>query len=318
MATGVLRTVRARCPRAHLVVAIGPALVELLAGAPWCDAVVPMDLRGALGPWRGGRTLAATRPDAVLLLPNSFRSALAARLSGAPCRIGYARDARGVLLTHRLPTPDRRVPVPAVDYYAELARYALDVETIDTRPELAITAAEREEAARVLDGVPTPFVVLNPGANKPAKRWPATRFAAVADALAERGVAAVVSGGPDERDLCRTLVDAATAPVVDVAARGMSLGGLKGVLERASVLLTNDTGPRHIAVAVGTPTVTLFGPTDPRWTTLLDARERRLVAEPFLPEPLVADAHARLCTIDRITVGDVRAAVESFLDAAPA
>lgn len=315
MATPVLRAIREHCPAAHVTLAIRPAIAALLAGATWADEIRTIDMRGVLGPWRAGRALRAGRPDAVLLLPNSLRSALAARLTGAPCRVGYARDHRAPLLTVAIPAPDRSVPVPTVDYYVDLACAALGVESIDRTLELAVTAEEQAEADRALDGVPTPFVVLNPGANKPAKRWPPARFAAVADALASRGLAAVVSGGPGESDIRRAVIDAATTAIVDVSARGASLGALKAVLARAALLVTNDTGPRHMAAALGTPAVALFGPTDPRWTTLPGARERELRAEPFLPEPLVADDHAQLCRIERITIGDVCAAGAALLDA---
>ncbi|MHC5114978.1 MAG: glycosyltransferase family 9 protein, partial [Planctomycetota bacterium] len=82
----------------------------------------------------------------------------------------------------------------------------------------------------------------------------------------------------------------------------------------AALLVTNDTGPRHLAAALGTPVVTLFGPTDHRWTTLADIRERRLLAEPFLPAELVADRHPKVCTIDRIEVEDVLAAAAGMLN----
>ena len=91
------------------------------------------------------------------------------------------------------------------------------------------------------------------------------------------------------------------------------LSSLKAVIQRAAVLITNDTGPRHIAAALGTPVVTLFGPTDHRWTTLCGVRERILLAEPFLPEELVADRHPKSCAIEKISVQDVVAAVDGLL-----
>ena len=97
--------------------------------------------------------------------------------------------------------------------------------------------------------------------------------------------------------------------------RGLTLGGLKAVIADASVVITNDTGPRHIAAALGTPVVTLFGPTDPRWTLIDFAHEKRLVADPFLPEELIADRQTRRCAITRITVADVLAATGQLLAA---
>ena len=162
-------------------------------------------------------------------------------------------------------------------------------------------------------------VLLNPGASKKEKRWPVERFAAVADALANsRSLAIVASGAPSEKGLIRALVAAAKTRIVNLADRGITLGSLKAIIQRASLLITNDTGPRHIAAALGTPAVCLFGPTDHRWTTLPEARERILLAEPFLPEELIADRMPKICSIDRIRVGDVISAAESLLDDQPA
>ena len=94
---------------------------------------------------------------------------------------------------------------------------------------------------------------------------------------------------------------------------GVTIGSLNGVIRRSRIMLTNDTGPRHIAAALGTPAVVLFGPTDQRWTTLPGVAERRILAEPFLPETLVADRCAAFCAIDRISVGDVVFAAAQLL-----
>jgi ADP-heptose:LPS heptosyltransferase len=201
-----------------------------------------------------------------------------------------------------------------VEYYAALAEFALGVGPIDRRIELATTPEERAAADELLQDVGQPFVVLNPGANRADKRWPADRFAAVADRLAaSHRLHIVVSGSPGEGDVLRAVVGYAKVPIIDLAQRGVNVGSLKAVIERAAVVITNDTGPRHIAAALGTPVVTLCGPTDHRWTTLHGVRERIILAEPFLPEELVADRHPRACAIDRISVADVVAAAESFL-----
>ena len=181
--------------------------------------------------------------------------------------------------------------------------------------ELFVTTDEDAAGAQLLRGVEGPFVLLNPGANRPDKRWPAARFAHLADDLLKaRDLPAVVSGGPNERPLLRAVVDAARSEIVDLAERGITLGALKAVIRRAALVITNDTGPRHLAAALGTPVVSLFGPTDHRWTTLDAAREHLVVAEPFLPESMVADRHPRACGIDRIPVSDVLFASMRLLD----
>jgi heptosyltransferase-2 len=319
MATGVLSTLRARLPDTELVGFMRPGLDQVLDGTGWLDQVQTVANRGPLAPLRIARMLRGVQAEAVLLLPNSFRWALTTRLAGVPVRVGYARDARGGLLTHPIAAPHDGTPRSAVVSYSGLAAAALGVDAINAPLRLAVTTEQAARADALLDDVPGDFALLNPGANRPAKRWPPERFAAVADDLAERrGLHIVVSGSPGEASVLRSIIDAARprSPIVDLAARGVDLGSLKAVIARARVVVTNDTGPRHIAAALGTPVVTLFGPTDHRWTSLPGASEHLLVAEPFLPEELIADDLARWCRIDRITVADVLGGVEALLGAA--
>ncbi len=314
MATPVLRALRRRLAEARIVGLMRPGLDEILGGGPWLDETIPLKMKGALGSMRAAAAIRRHKPQAVLLLPNSFRSALAAFLGGSPIRIGYLRDGRGALLTNRLAVQRSAAPTPAIDYYVRLGEFALGGEPIDKVMELFITEAENAAADELLGDIDGPFVLLNPGASRPAKRWPAARFARVADALADsQGIRIVVNGSPAEREVLDAVLDAAKKPIVNLSERGVRLGSLKAVMKRAALLITNDTGPRHIAAALGTPLVSLFGPTDHRWTTLNCAHERILLAEPFLPEELVADRCAKLCTIDRITVEDVLAAAETLL-----
>jgi heptosyltransferase-2 len=294
-----------------------PGLDEVLAGCAWVDDIIAVDMKRIGGTVQAARRLRQARADAVLLLPNGLRSAVVAALGGARVRVGYKRAGRGPLLTHCLASLPGRGPVGAIDYYATLAKFALGLDHVDTRMELAITEGQRAEAGRLLKAVPRPFVVLCPGANRKAKRWPAERFAAVADELATRhGLAVVATGSPAEQSVVAAVIAATRTPVLNLIDRGVTLGGLKGVIAQARLMITNDTGPRHVAAALGTPTVSLFGPTDPRWTTIDSPCEKILVAEPFLPAELVADDHPAGCVIERITVGDVLATAGQLLAAA--
>ncbi len=314
MCTPVLRALREHLPPARITAIVRPGLDEIVHGLAFIDATIACDMKGLFGPQRLGKAIRRTDAQAVLLLPNSFRAAIGARMSGAPVRVGYDRDGRGALLTHKLPCGKTEHPAPMIDYYARLACFALGIEHIKSRVELATTVEEEAAADALLTDVKRPFVVLNPGANRADKRWSPPRFAVVGDRLAEtRGLSVIVSGSPGEMDVLDAIERAAKRPVVNLARRGVTLGSLKAVLRRAALLITNDTGPRHIAAALNTPVVTLFGPTDHRWTTLQYDRERLLLAEPFLPEELVADKHARACAIDKVAVGDVLAAALSLL-----
>jgi heptosyltransferase-2 len=330
MCTPVLRAVRERRPQTRISAIVRPGLDDLLRGCPFIDSTIVCDNKGLFGPQRLAKAIKQSDAQAVLLLPNSFRSALGARLSGTPIRIGYDRDGRHAILTHALPPVKSDLPVPMVDYYAALSCFALGMdasaESIDRRIELATTPDEEAAADALLHEVSGPFVALNPGANRADKRWPAERFAALADRLTTCPAtdsasphSVVITGGPGELELLEAIEKLAKRPLINLARRGVTLGSLKAVLRRAAILITNDTGPRHIAAALGTPVVTLFGPTDHRWTTLHlpPDRERILVAEPFLPEELVADQLPKACAIDKIAVEDVVMAVQAMLRVAP-
>ncbi|MCK4873683.1 MAG: lipopolysaccharide heptosyltransferase II [Phycisphaerales bacterium] len=326
MATPALRAIRAALPDAHITVLARPGLESVLHGCPWINEFVVGRAKGLSGTLRLTRRLKSSRCDTAILFPNSFSTALVCRLAGIPRRIGYDRDRRGFLLTDRCSPPrrdDGRYAVtPAVTYYLDLVRFvfgeAPGSEPVDRRLELWMSDADREAATEILRQAcvanDQPIVVLNPGANRLDKRWPADRFATVADHLArERGAAVLVTGSPGECDVVEAVRDAAASPIVDLTRSGVTLSSLKAVLARASLLITNDTGPRHIAAAVGTPVVTLFGPTDPRWTTLDFPHQVELIADPTLVEGHVADDHAQRCDITKITVEQVIVAANQLL-----
>lgn len=317
MATPVLRLLREQRPQAQIIAVMRPGLDALLNGLETIDEMIVDEMRGFGGVFRAASRMRAHSPNVGLLLPNSFRSALVMRMARVPVRIGYDRDGRRMLLTHAIPAGDVHTPRPMVGYYLDVAAKALEA-SLPERPrlELAVTGAERDEGDRLLHDVDGPFVLINPGANKEPKRWPAERFRETGARLAEeRNVRIVVTGSPKERDVvARVIASCDTSPPpVNLVERGVTLGSLKAVVQRAALLITNDTGPRHIAAALGTPIVSLFGPTDHRWTTLPGACEHMLLAEPFLPGQMVADQYPQACEITRIAVGDVVTAANAPL-----
>jgi len=280
MFTPALRAIRARFPDAEIALFARPAPAETLNPNPWTRHVLvaPRSLLAA------ARALRRERFDLGVLAPNSFRSALTARLGGVRRRVGYDRDARGRLLTDRVPPPrgpdGRLAVVPAIDYYLRLAA-AVGAETSDRRMELDVAAADAALAEELLVEAgldpSRPLVVLNPGASYgPSKMYPAERFAAVGDALARgRGAQIVVNAGPGEVAVAETVERAmAEGVLLNLARVGTTLGVVKALLARAWVVITNDTGPRHLAAALGAGVVTIFGATDPDRTTIDYARER--------------------------------------------
>ena len=321
MAEPSIRAIKSAAPSLELSLMGRFAAISMLEGHPAISSIIGVDDRGFFGPRRFGKALQADGADAVLLLRGSFRSGLAAAVSRIRPRIGSTRFGHQGMLTHPIQPPTSPTPCPQVDFYATLVEAAFGIKVEDRLHRLVTTPTERDAAARLLDGVSGPVVGFVPGGSKLMKRWPADRFAELARRLGTLADTVVLLGGPEERDLLSKLerkADDGKGPrVIDLAARGLGLESLRGVIERCSLVVANDTGPRHLAVALGIPTVALFGPTDHRWTTLKGARERILVGEPFLPEERVANQHPETCRVDRISVGDVLHAVKTTLDEPP-
>ncbi|MCA9296186.1 MAG: glycosyltransferase family 9 protein, partial [Phycisphaerales bacterium] len=149
MATPVFRALHHHRPEATRLAIVRPGQDELLAGCPWFDDVIVDGAKSLAGPWRTGRLFRRHHVDAVLLLPNSARSALSARLGGVRIRVGYDRDHRGLLLTHRIPYAARPTPTSTVDDYADLAIAALGVDDIDRHLELHTTEEQESHAERI-------------------------------------------------------------------------------------------------------------------------------------------------------------------------
>jgi len=289
LATPALRAIRERFKRTHLTGLVRRPLDEVLAGGDWLDDLLYWPTgrsrrrrrRGFLG--LAGQ-LRRYRFDMALLLANSFRSAMLVRLAGIPRRVGYDREARGMLLTDRLlpyKFDGKYVPSPMIGYYNAIARY-VGCRQCSDRTELFTTAeheAVASDAVAAAGVAPDqPLVVINPGASfGPAKCWLPERFAEVADRLADEFQAAVfIACGPKEVEVARRVAGFMAQPATVLDSPVMRLGPLKALIRRASLVITNDTGPRHFANAFGRPVVTVFGPTDPQWTLTPAPAERSI------------------------------------------
>jgi len=290
LATPALRALRNQFPDTHIAFLGKSGLSDVLSGGDWMDEVIhwpggksrPKRRQGFLGL---AAELRERRFDWAVLLINSFRSALLARLAGIRRRVGYDRDGRGLLLTDRL-LPEKAkgkyVPVPMTRYYNAIARY-LGCRDCLTKLELFTTDEDESVAAATIAnaGIEAgqPMVVLNPGASfGPAKCWLPERFAEVGDRLVEEhGAAIVVSCGPKEVDIARGVAGRMRHKATVLDDPILKLAPLKALTRQASLLVTNDTGPRHFANAFGTPVVTVFGPTDPQWTATDSPNERSLM-----------------------------------------
>jgi lipopolysaccharide heptosyltransferase II len=272
MSLPFLRALRRAQPRDPLAVLTPPGPAELFRAEGSADTVL---LRSGL--LRDARQLRRGGFREAWLLPNSFRSAVAPRLAGIPERIGYDTDGRGFLLTHPAPRP-AATSHQLRDYDALLSSRGIEPDR--EAPRLPVTAESLEVADSALEraGAATdrPLALLAPGAAFGwTKRWPAERYGTLADLLTARGFACAVVIGPGEASLGAAAAASARSPLP-------ALGGcldplqLAALLSRARVVIANDSGPGHLAAAVGTPVVAFFGPTDPGRTAPSGSRSRIL------------------------------------------
>jgi lipopolysaccharide heptosyltransferase I len=259
----VLNALRAAFPQAFLAWVVEQRAASLLRGHKSLDEliVVPRGwLKSPAAVWRLRRRLRSMRFDLTIDLQGLTKSAVAAWLSGAPRRIGFGgangRELSPWLNNQRVVSTARHV----IDCNLELLR-PLGIESPEVRFDLPESpddgaAAERIIREAKLEGR---FAVINPGAGWPSKLWPPERFAAVARHLGGRGVPTVVVwGGQQERDWAAGIV--AGSDGYGRLAPATSLTELAALARRACLFIASDTGPLHIAAAVGTPSIGLYGP----------------------------------------------------------
>ena len=289
MTTPALRRLRSSFPAAHIALLATPRTTELFSAAPFVDEVIAYR-RKEEGPRAfvaAVRMMRARRFDLALLFQNAFEAALLARLGGAPGRIGFAAQGRDRLLTHALThPPDHRNRHQIHDYLdlVSAAEAACGVEkqsdqAEDITPSLTIHAAHRAAADTLLQRFglskdARPLVALNAGAtNSRAKCWPEQHFAALADRLIDQlSVQVLLIGAASEAaNAERIIAQMKRSGAINLAGQTKMIE-LIGVLERCDLLVTNDTGPAHIAAALGRPTLTLFGPTNEFETAPLGLR----------------------------------------------
>jgi heptosyltransferase-2 len=284
MATPALRALRGHFPDAPITGVMRPVIADLLAGTAWLDDAIFYDRHRrdpATSFAAAVRGMRAARPDVAVIIPNSLSSATLAWRGGARRRVGAAGHWRRWLLTDAMPPHrddrGRATIVPPPRAFMDVVA-ALGVPPGPLDVALAATPAELAAADAALatlfpggpaGGQPSPLVVLNDNsASGTARAWGGEKLAGLARWLAERVPAArvLVHCGPADREQARAVVATAAHPSVaglhDIA--DLPIGLSKGVFARASLAVSSDSGPRHIAAAFGVPTVALVGPTDPR------------------------------------------------------
>jgi lipopolysaccharide heptosyltransferase II len=348
---------RRRFPKAQLDWLVTPAIGELLRDHPALTRVIdfarqvpaaPLGLGGVsnLLQYAGlAARLRAERYDLVVDMHGQFRTAVLALASGAPVRIGFdrprprvwgatarqfpaqarkhawqgAREGSWLAYTHRIPVPT--LEKHAVDRYLDVgALLGLDERPADFSFPIAQTARERVAALLRDHRIDrSRLVIMAPGTVWETKQWRREGFAAVARHFLQRGFAVALTGSTRERAVCAEV--AALAPgAVNLAGR-TSLSEVAALIGRATICLTNDSGPMHLAVALERPVVSVFGPTDPIWIgpyrregAVLQAQ---LPCSPCYLRALRSCAHDHAC-MTTVSADAVTARMEQLLAASAA
>lgn len=315
MTTPALGAVRAAFPDAGIVLAAHPPVAALLSGHPACDRVLVLDKkdrhRGIGGLWRFSREIRRERFDLAILFQNAVEAAILAFAAGVPQRAGYRTDGRGIFLTHGVPVGTAERRLHHTDYYLHMLD-RLGIRGGDGRLRLACTVEEAAWAEEMLGG--KAWAAVNPGAAYgSAKRWLPERFAETADRMAGTyGFSIVLVGGPEEMEIGHDIEKAMGVRPLNLVGK-TSVRQMMAILSRVRLMVTNDSGPMHVAAAFGIPIAAIFGPTDPA-TTSPRTPFFRIVRKPVACAPCLK----RRCPVDHrcmdaVTASDVLEAVEALV-----
>jgi len=273
LCTPALRAIRRHFKSCKISFLAKPSVREVLSPGSFNDGWLEQRSKN---PFAIAKKLKEHKFTHAILFKNSFASSLTVSLARIPVRIGYAREGRGLLLTDRLyppKLPDGRFkPLSMIDYYLAIASW-LGADTSNKNLELLIDPQDRKKLKAKLPEVinaDRPIAVIVPGgAFGPSKCWLNERFAQTADWLITNYKATVVVSvayNPVERQIATEICNSSKHKLINLAESPITLGELKSLFSIADLVISNDTGPRHIAIALGRKIISLFGPNNPAWT----------------------------------------------------
>ena len=318
-------------PEAEVTLLVHPSIADLFQGHPGVQHLEVYDHhgihKGISGKWALAQTLRRRRFDLAILFQNAFEAALGAFLSGIPWRYGYARDGRSFMLTDAIPVTKETAALHQVHYYLDLVKPLGMCATVK-EPHLYVSAQERgamhERLAEWGVGTHDKILGINPGSlYGGAKRWLPTRFAETADRVVKAWqeaqgvpVRVLIVGAKGEEELGQAIATQMQLPPLVLSGK-TTIRELMAVVTRCDLFLTNDTGPMHLATALGVPVVAVFGPTDWR-TTAPVGGDHRVVRHHVECAPCLL----RECPIDhrcmtQVTVDQVSEAAAGLLPGVP-
>lgn len=317
MAVPALEAIRRTHANDEICILARPVVADLFSGQPFTNRILPYDYRGRHAGWFGRERLAGElkkeKFEVAVLLQNAFDAAWLAWRAGIPERIGYARDARGPLLTRAIQVPrEGEIPKHESHYYLELLHRA---GWIESPPAIApirllVTDAERAAAESALRKAGAREnarrCAIAPGASYgAAKCWAPERFASLADRLiSECGADVIFFGTPGEREIADRIQSNMKSRAISLVG-ATSMRDLAALFASCSIFIGNDSGAMHVAAAAGLPVIGIFGSTDPKGTAPVTERFT-LIRETVSCSP----CFLRRCPVDhrcmtRITVDSV-------------
>jgi heptosyltransferase-2 len=309
-------------PKSHLAILVPSYLVDLWKTFPYVDEIIPFQKRkGISSIWEDlhlSQSLEKRNFDLAVILPRSFRSAFHIYLARIPIRIGYRDEGRSLFLTHGIRRTKEILHVHRVHYYQKLVEPLGELGSLPS-PQIFLREEDRRWADRALEELGVPegkfLIGMNPGATYGlAKCWYSDRFGELGKRLSEKWQARLLLfGKEEERPIVYEILRHLDNEGIDLTGK-TGLLQLAALLERCHLLVTNDTGTMHVATAVGTPVVALFGSTDP--TTTGPWGDGHVVVRKEVP---CSPCWKRICPTDHrcmelITVDEVEEIVDKQLE----
>ena len=302
MATPVFETLRHNFPNATITACVRGYARGIIEHGPWFDHVIDCNDKTISGLKSTISQVKEVSPDMAILLPNSSHSYITARLCGIKKIYGYKRNLRRFFLTGG-PKPIREgkkyKALPMQDYYLEICRdLELDI-PVTPQAMLYTTEAIENEGNKQLKkyGIDDNDTVigLNPGASfGSSKCWPVNYYAELAHLLEQSlSCKIMLFVGPGEETIAESIVAASSANIINTGPDKIDLAQLKPLIKRCNALVTNDTGPRHYAVAFQVPNIVIMGPTNPLYTA--SNLKDTIVLRKDLP---CSPCHKKVCPID--------------------
>jgi len=323
LSTPVIKVLRDSYPSAYIAMMVVPASGDIVRGNPYLDEVFIYDKIGRhkslIGSWQFALNLKRKKFDLALILHPTNRAHLVTFFAGIPRRVGFDRKM-GFLLTGRLSHVKQKGQKHELEYNLDMVRY-LGIEPQDKGLFMPIRRESEEWVEEVLgkEGIKGAdrLLVIHPGASCPSKIWPGERFAEAADRLAEKyGFKILLVAGPKDIKLAQNVISSLHHPVINLAGK-TSVSQLASVLKRCQLVISNDSGPVHVASGVGVPVISIFGRNQKglspvRWGPV-GKRDKILHKEVGCSECLAHNCRKDFACLKAITVDDVINAAESVL-----